>query len=126
MCRRYVDDTFLLFCSAEHVEKLKKYLNKQHENNSFTSEVEQNGPLSFLDIKTNRKNKKFVTPVYLKPKFSGVCTNFESFVSKSYKRSLIDILLHGGFSLYSSMEKFHQEISSLKFFEVSLQKQWLP
>ena len=28
MYRRYVDDTFLLFCSWKYAEKLKKYFNK--------------------------------------------------------------------------------------------------
>ena len=56
----------------------------------------------------------FVTSVYRKPTFSGVFTNFESFTSKCYKRSLIDTLLYRGFSLCSDMEKFHQEVSSLK------------
>ena len=42
---RYMDNTFLLFCSTEHVEKLKKHLNKQNKNIAFTSEMEQNGPL---------------------------------------------------------------------------------
>ena len=36
------------------------YLNKQHKNISFTSEIKQNGSLSFLDIKINRENNKFV------------------------------------------------------------------
>ena len=44
--RRYVDNTFLLFHSTEHVEKFKKCLNKDHNSNAFTSEIEQNG--SFL------------------------------------------------------------------------------
>ena len=112
--RKYAVNTFLLFRSTEHVEKFKKYLNKQHKNISLTSEMEQNGSLSFLDIKVIHENNKFVTSVYRKPTFRGVFTNFESFISKYYKRSLIDTLLYRGFSLYSNMEKFHQEISSLK------------
>ena len=43
--RRYVDDTFLVFCSTEHIEKLKKYLVSQHKNISFTSGAEVNGSL---------------------------------------------------------------------------------
>ena len=29
--RQFVDDTFLLFRSKDHVEKLRDYLNKQHK-----------------------------------------------------------------------------------------------
>ena len=76
--------------------------------------MEQNGSLSFLDIIINCENNKFVTSVYRKPTFSGVFTNFKSFISKYYKRSLIDTLLYRRFSLFSNMEKFHQEVSSPK------------
>ena len=62
--RRYMDNTFLPFHFAEHVEKFKKYLNKQHKNSALTSEMEQNGSLSFLDIKISHENNKFVTSIY--------------------------------------------------------------
>ena len=78
--RRFLDDTFSLFRSKDHVEKFRNYLNKQHKNKKFTSEIEENGSLSFLDIKISRENNKFLTSVYRKPTFSGVFTNFESFI----------------------------------------------
>ena len=86
----------------------------QHKNIAFTADTEQNRSLSLLDIKISSKNNKLVTSVYWKPTFSGVFTNFESFISTSYKRSLIDTLLHSRFSLCSNM-KFLQEISSLEW-----------
>ena len=46
----------------------------------LTSEIEENGSLSFLDIKIGRENNTFVTSVYRKPTFSGAFTNFESFI----------------------------------------------
>ena len=33
--RQFVDDTFLLFRSMDHVEKFKNYLNKQHKNKIY-------------------------------------------------------------------------------------------
>ena len=33
--RKFVDDTFLLFRSMDHVEKFKNYLNKQHKNKIY-------------------------------------------------------------------------------------------
>ena len=80
----------------------------------FTSEIEEIGSLSFLDIKISRENNKFVTSVYRKPTFSGVFTNFESFIPDIYKRGLIETLLHRSFRLCSNYENFHQEIESLK------------
>ena len=112
--RRFVDDTFLLFQTKDHVEKFKNYLNKQHKNIKFTSEIEENGSLSFLDITITRENNKFVTSVYRKPTFSGVFTNFESFIPEMHKRGLIETLLHRSFRLCSSCKNFHQEIEILK------------
>ena len=62
--RRYVDDCFLLFRSLDHIPLFLNYLNSQHPNISFTSEIEQEGKLPFLDIDVSRPNGKFTTPVY--------------------------------------------------------------
>ena len=112
--RRFVDDTFLLFRLKDHVEKFRNYLNKQHKKIKFTSEVEENGSLSFLDIKISRENNKCVTSVYRKPTFTGVFTNFESFILDIYKRGLIETLLYRSFRLCSNNENFHREIETLR------------
>ena len=46
--------------------------------------------------------------------FSGVFTNFESFIPISYKSNLIFTLLFRAFKLCSNFELFHQEILNLK------------
>ena len=81
MYRRYIDDTFLLFCPKHHIEKLKKYLNRRHRNISFTSKTESKNFASFLDIKRSKFKNKFTASVYHKPTFSEV---FQSFTSKLY------------------------------------------
>ena len=60
--------------------------------------------LSFLDIKIDRESNKFTASDYCKPTFSGVFTNFESFIPNSYKYALIFILLDRAFKLYSNFE----------------------
>ena len=45
--RGFVDDTFLLFQSKNHVEKFRNCITKQHKNMKFTSEIEENSSLSF-------------------------------------------------------------------------------
>ena len=60
-----------------------------------------------------------MTSVYRKPTFSGVFTNFESFIPKSSKYNLLFTLLHRAFKLCSTFERFeyffeHQEIDKLK------------
>ena len=113
--RRYVDDTFLLFRSKHQIEKFRNYLNRQHENIKFTSETENEHSILFLDIKITRDDfNKFMTSVYRKLTFSGVFTNFGSFIPKSYKYNLLFTLLHGAFKVWSNFERFHQEIDKLK------------
>ena len=90
--RRYVDDCFLLFRRSEHVQLFLTYLNRQHTNIRFTSEVERDGKLPFLDIVIFRSNGKFSTSVYRKPTFTGLFTNFHSFIPLTYKRSIISCL----------------------------------
>ena len=52
--------------------------------------------------------------MYRKPTFSGVFTNFKSFIPTVYKFGLVYTLLHHCFSITSSYEKFHNEINSPK------------
>ena len=56
-CRRYVDDIFVLFESAENLSKFCDYFNTCHPNMSFSFEQEKNGKLSFLDIEVLVKKK---------------------------------------------------------------------
>ena len=106
ICRRYVDDTFLLFRSKHHIEKFRNYLNRQHKNIKFTSEIENENSILFLDIKISRDNNKFTTSVYGKPTFSRVFANFESFIPKSYKDNLLFTLLHRAFNFAQILNFF--------------------
>ena len=47
-------------------------MSSKHQNIKLIVEKENNGSLSFLDVKICRKNGKFVTSVYRKPTFGGV------------------------------------------------------
>ena len=112
--RRYVDDTFLLFCLKHHIKKFRNYLNCQQKNIRFTSGTENGNSISFLDIKISRDNNKFTTLVCRKLTFSGVFTNFGSFTLKSYKYNLLFILLHRTIKLCSNFALFPPEIDKLK------------
>ena len=121
--RRYVDDIFVLFSSSNHLEPFKNYMNSRHQNINFTSDEESINTMSFLDVKITRENDKFTTTVYRKPTFSGVFTNFESFIPTYMKRGLIFSLLYRSFSICSDFQKFHLEIEKLK---KTLQKNQYP
>ena len=62
-------------------------MNTKHPNIRFTFEIEDQNSFSFLDIKIirNTEKKAFETSVYRKSTFSGVFTNFKSFIPLTYK-----------------------------------------
>ena len=70
--------------------------------------------MPFLDILISRENEKFVTNVYRKPTFSGVYSNFESFIPQTYKIGLVFSLLHRIFHLSSDFKNFHHEVNNSK------------
>jgi hypothetical protein len=112
--QRYVVDCFFLFRSLDHVPLFLNYLNRQHPNISFTSELEKDGKLPFLDVDITRLNGKFSTSVYRKPTFTALFTNFHSFIPLAYKQSLISCLLYRIFNLCSSYENFHTQLEVIR------------
>ena len=61
---------------------LMTMMKTKHPNIKFTFEHEHNNTFSFLDVKICRENNKLTTSVYKKLTFSGVFTNFKSFMSQ--------------------------------------------
>ena len=111
---RYMDDTFLLFTSEDHVKKFYRYINSRHKNMSFTYETEHEGKLAFLDVRVTREEGSFLTSLYRKPTFSGLYSHYESFLPDTYKTGLIYTLLHRAFILCSTWDKFHEEVLYLR------------
>ena len=112
--RRYVDDVFVLFSSPRHLPLFQDYLNNKHANISFTIENENDGKLPFLDVLVSRESDKFVTDIYRKPTFSGVYSNFYSFMPETFKFGLVFTLIYRIFHLSSSFMKFHVEMKNLR------------
>ena len=81
----------------------------QHWTIKFTVEHEENS-LAFFDTKIFRDSGKFQTSVYRKPTFSGVLTNFESFLPILHKYNLDSTLLHRVFIICASYRTLHFEI----------------
>ena len=95
------------------MKKFVEYLKTKHPNIKFTFEHEHN-TFSFLNVKICRENNELTTSVYRKPTFSGVFTNFKSFIATVQKFGLVYTLLHRCFNITSSYERFHNEINALK------------
>ena len=89
-------------------------MNSKHKNIKFTFEIEDSNNFSSLDVKIIRKNKGFVTSIFRKASFSGVYTNYESFILETYKIGLVRTLLFRFFKICSSMENFRIEVEHLR------------
>ena len=86
---------------------------------SFTYEVETDNKLPFLDVLVSREScssqlKSFSTNIYRKPTFSGLYTNFHSFLPEKYKTGLVLTLLFRIYTLCSDWSKIHKEIINLR------------
>ena len=111
---RYVDDIFLLCRSQDHHKKFMDYMNSRHPNITFTDEIESNNTMAFLDVEITRIDNAFSTNLFRKHTFSGVFTNFFSFISIQYKAGLIGTLLFRCFQITSSTDLFHDEVERLR------------
>ena len=89
-------------------------MNTKYTNIKFILEHELNNTFSFLDVKISRENNKLTTSVYGKSTFSGVFTNFKSFIPSFQKFGLVYTLLYCYSNITFAYEKFHNEINSLK------------
>ena len=89
-------------------------MNTKHPNIKFSLEFEENDYFSFLDVKITCRNNQLVTSVFHKATFSGIFTNFKSFMPVTYKFGLVYTSLHRSFSICSSYEKLHVKIVLLK------------
>ena len=113
LCYRYVDDYIFGFEKKEHVEKFLNYLNNQHDSIKFTCKEEENQTLNYLDLSIKHQNGRFSTTTYRKPTYTGLGTNFFSFVPHKYKSNSLQTLINRAYSTCSDWISFDEEIQFL-------------
>ena len=111
--RRYVDDTFLIFKDHAHVELFLNYLNSKHPNIKFTSEIESDNKISFLDVLIERENGYFSTSVFRKKTYTGLGLNYLSFSAHLFKVNSIGTLINRAYNICSDYRNFHTEMMFL-------------
>ena len=93
---RFVDD---VYCHDEDEDVCGTFLltlNSLHLALRFTSEAEQNGSLSFLDVQISRNinTKSLDTTIYRKPTFTGLYIPWGSYTPTKSKRHLVKALVY--------------------------------
>ena len=114
MYKRYVDDTYMIFRTENHVLDFFDYINSKHKNIHFTIEQELGGRIPFLDMMIAKKDGKLDFSVYRKPTFTGLGVNFLSECYTKYKINSIKTLVYRAYNLSSSFLNFHLEIEVLR------------
>ena len=105
VCRRFVDDIFVMFKFEENLKLFVSYMNLKHKYAKFTFEAED---LIFFifDIKITHKIKRFVTSIFSKATLSGVFTNYDSVIFDIYKVGLVQTILFWCFKIFPSRKIF--------------------
>ncbi|XP_078363508.1 uncharacterized protein LOC144647600 [Oculina patagonica] len=89
---RYVDDSHVCL-KKEYVQEFHDHLNSINPHIQFTSEVEGDDGLSFLDTATTRVNGRIQVNVYRKPTHTDKYLDFNSHHPTQHKRSVVNTLL---------------------------------
>ena len=78
-------------------------------------EMEESSKLPFLDVLISPSDEGyFKTSIYRKSTFTGLFTNFMSFIPFNYKVGLVKTLVHRIYEISSSWSIFDQEIINIK------------
>ena len=110
---RYVDDCFVSINNLAELESLKTYF-EDHSVLTFTYEIEINKKLPFLDVLVERKDGELHTAVYRKSTNTGECINYNSICPERYKTAVINTFLHRAYTVCSTWELFHSEVSHIR------------
>ena len=111
--KRYVDDIISIFNTEEDSLNFLDYLNTRHPNIRFTMEKQIKNKISFLDVHLENLNS-LITSVFRKSTFTGILTNFHSYTSFIYKKSLINCLIDRAFKINNTWLGFHKDLQEIK------------
>ena len=106
---RYVDDVFVII-KKEKMEDFYNHINSLHVKLKFTTEVEKDGKLAFLDTEVQRKaDKSLSVSVYRKPTHTDQYLNAGSHHLDSVKNSVVSSLFNRAKSITSGLEDLDRE-----------------
>ena len=99
-----------------NVTDILSILNNFHPSIKFTHEIEANESLPFLDVKLTRLSEgyTFEMTIYRKPTFTGLMTNWESFVPMNYKKASIDSMIRRALSICSNYKLLSIEFNEIR------------
>ena len=115
--KKNVGEIFCLFKTTSDSISFLEYLNQQHRNIKFTVEHKIEGNLPFFVILIDKsQGNRPVTSIHRKETFTGLMTNYLSYIPLSYKLALVKTVIHTTFSTCNSWKKFHFDVKKTQIF----------
>ena len=105
----------ILFDNEQYSSNYLDFLNNKHPNIKFTIEKQINHSITFLHVFISGiNNQNLALQTYHKLTYTGLLLNFKSFLSFSFKISLIICLIDRSFKICNNQGSFHNDIESIK------------
>ncbi len=113
---RYLDDIFVIMDGpTENLSKFQEHLNRfdKSGNLKFTTEIESQATISFLDLQLHRSSESITTSVYRKPTHCPRFLNPNSLTPKCFLRGVLLCMKYRAQKYSSTEEKYKKEIDWL-------------
>lgn len=109
---RYVDDYFAIIkrVQLDHIQKL---MNDQIKSIDFAVETEENGEMSHLDLKAQRKGNKIAFDIFRKPTNTGLFIKNDSFHHQSHKAAAFHLMIYRLINIPLDKECFKRELKTI-------------
>jgi hypothetical protein len=128
---RYVDDTLVPLEPDTNIDDVLHVLNEFQPSIKFTHESEKDNTIAFLDVQVIRtlvKNKSetidqdeqqaqtfiFDTTIHRKETFTGLMTNWHSFVPFSYDKSSVVSMIQRSLSICSTYSLLGKKLTKIR------------
>ena len=87
-------DDIILKINVDKIVRTLMSINNMHPSLKFTMEREENGKITFLDMKILNTKEKLSSTWYTKPSDLGLMMNYHALAPKRYKRSVVSGYVH--------------------------------
>jgi hypothetical protein len=113
---RYVDDILIIFSETKNGEAddMMKIFNDHHRNLTFTSELENERKINFLDLTLTRTKDELEFEIYRKPTQTNTTINSKSVHPTSHKTASFRSMLHRAYKIPLSEMNRRKEINIIK------------
>ena len=83
-------------------------------NIKFTTEIQNNKCINFLDVLVDNSSTTVTTSTFRKPTNTGLYSKWSSFEPRRYKYKLVNCLLDRAYKICSSYESICSEVDNIK------------